>query len=360
MPTASAPFPRDPLALRTRAEALALLAAEDHRMEPGQKYEVDVFRPGDAWGVARIHHAVYGADYHVDMPYVPELLLRAVAAEDIMPAVVRTPSGDLAAYSALFRSTPPNPNLYEYGQTMVHPEYRNSRAVLLVFKKLIEMAEASPLVHGFFGEAVCHHLVTQKMGQRSGCVEVALEPSLLPEGAYAREGIAGRVSCLIMCRMKEDRPQVLYWPARFQRRRAFLADALGLDRDIRPSEAGFPEGSASRVQVQRFEAAGVVRMNVRESGADLAARLAEAEAGSPALVQVYLNLAEPWAGAAADLLAGAGYFLGGYLPIWLGPDALLMQKLAVPPGFGGMLFAGDRGRELADLVREEWEGATRG
>jgi len=45
---------------KSREECLAALRAASHVIEPGRKFVVDDFRPGDGPGVARLYHAVYG------------------------------------------------------------------------------------------------------------------------------------------------------------------------------------------------------------------------------------------------------------------------------------------------------------
>ena len=76
-------------------EAIALLAAEQHEVPLDQPWELDSFKPEDAWGVARLVYVGYGDAYPVDTPYIPEKLIAACAAGDIRTIVARVPSGDI-------------------------------------------------------------------------------------------------------------------------------------------------------------------------------------------------------------------------------------------------------------------------
>ena len=58
-----------------RAEALRILANDQHVVEGGQEFFVSGFTPADAYGVARLFHAIYGDGYPIDTFYIPERLI---------------------------------------------------------------------------------------------------------------------------------------------------------------------------------------------------------------------------------------------------------------------------------------------
>ena len=58
-------------------------------------------------------------------------------------------------------------------------------------------------------------------------------------------------------------------------------------------------------------------------------------------------------------LRKAGYSLGGLLPAWFVDDGLLMQKHFVDPDFDGMKIHSERGRNLVDMIRGDWEKRMR-
>jgi hypothetical protein len=73
-------------------------------IEPGQDWEVDLFRPEDAEGVVRIFRSVYGEGYPVRTYIDPQLLIEANAARRTISSVARTPRGDVVGHNALFNS----------------------------------------------------------------------------------------------------------------------------------------------------------------------------------------------------------------------------------------------------------------
>src|SRR5512136_123848 len=88
-------------------------------VDPGQSFEVDTFRPEDAVGVASLFYSVYGAEYPFETYYIPERLIAENANGNIYSVVARTAKGDIIGHGAIYRSSPPNPTLYEIGQYLV-------------------------------------------------------------------------------------------------------------------------------------------------------------------------------------------------------------------------------------------------
>ncbi|MEI8356051.1 MAG: hypothetical protein WCG31_08195, partial [Deltaproteobacteria bacterium] len=176
-----------------RAEALRLLALDRRTVQEGEAYRVGYLEPSDGPGVARLFYAVYGDGYPIDTYYIPERLAEENRRGTIRSVVARTAHGDVVAHVALYRSSPPNPNLYEFGVGLTLPPYRSTTAFFRVTQLLIELV-GDDGIDGFFGEAVCNHIVTQKLSRHVQAVETALEPALMPAETYAAERSAsGRV-----------------------------------------------------------------------------------------------------------------------------------------------------------------------
>lgn len=340
-----------------RKEALELLGRGYSLPEPGQEVEVDRFRPADAPGVARLFHGVYGEGYPADIPYVPELLVRANEDGTMFSVVGRTASGDVVAHMAYYRSSAPNPRLYELGQGVVLRSYRRGALAARTGAFLLdELGPALPMDAGF-GESVAHHTAIQRVCLENGCAEVGLEVDLMPEGAYAAEGEPGRVSVVLGTRTYHDRPQRLHVPPVLRDAVAILLSGTGIDRSLVDATGEPPPGSVSRVDVMSFASAGVLRANVAAVGDDadaLAARLEErADAERRPVRQVFLSLHEPWAACLAGALERRGYFLGGIVPRWFDHDALFLQKLTGEPGFDRMKLASEKARRILELLRSE-------
>lgn len=354
----------------TRAEALAVIKAAYAELPAGLKPTVRLFEPADAPGVGRLFYQVYGEDYPVDDPYVPELLIEANRTGRIHTVVAAAPDGSIIGQSALYQSSPPNKRFYEYGQLLVDKAYRGSSAAMRIHQFCTKNLYGQLTdVDAEFGEAVCHHLVSQKMSVNVGYRECGLEVGLMPQAAYAGEGATGRVSCMLHVRVNEPGAGPLFVPACWRRQVEAILPIWPLTRDVSVSEPGQepPAGLTTEMEVQRFSFAGVTRLNVFMPGADFAARvdaaLAEAAAGEYALVELFLNLGSPWAGHAAEELRRAGFFFGGFAPLWFGPtapgpDALLAQRFLAPQALADIRAHTEGGAAVAALVLEDMARAS--
>lgn len=338
-----------------KQEAIKRLSSENHVVAPGQPWELDAFRPEDAWGVARLVYAGYGDAYPVDTPYIPEKLVAACASGDIRTVVGRVPSGDIVAKGDIYRSSPRNRRLFEIGQFLILPEYRGGTLAWRFTLTLLKWAEEWDDLDGLYGEVVTNHLVTQKMGVRNNFASTAIELGLLPPAYTAMEGLgSSRETCVFNSKITRDTPHAVHFPQRWFDAAPLLYEGLDADREILPSTAHLPEGSVSEIEIERYDGAGVWRIHVLRSGADLAARMAEMLGGSPPeVVQVFLNLAEPWAGQAAEALRPLGFYLGGLTPLWFGSDGLLLQRSGFTPDFAGINLYSDKAARVLELVRAD-------
>lgn len=355
----------------TRAEALAALRQSAHDLVPGQKVEARLFQPGDAPGVGRLFLQIYGEDYPVDDPYVPELLVEANRTGRIRTIVASVADGSIVGQGAFYQSSPPNKRLYEYGQMLVDKAYRHTFAAFRMHQFAVKnMFGKMDGVDGVFGEAVCHILATQKMSRGVDCFECGLEVGLMPEAAYAGEGVTGRVSCLLHVRVDHDRQGDLFVPDCWSEPVRAILSAWPLKRRIAASGAGRvpPEDAAADLGVQQFGFAGVTRCHVAEVGADFPERAAqeirESEAMGHDLIQFYLPLGSPSCGFAAEALRQAGCFFGGFVPLWFGsagqgPDALLVQRLLKPVPLAPILTQSEAGAKVVQMVLQDMQRSVR-
>jgi len=352
-----------------RATALAALRATAHDLAPGQKVTADAFRPEDAPGVGRLFLQIYGEDYPVDDPYVPELLIEANRSGRIHTIVARAADGSVVGQAGIYQSSPPNRRMCEYGQILVDKAYRNTFAAFRIHKYASErMFGRLPGVDALFGEAVCHHLVTQKMSRGVEFYECGLEVGLMPEAAYAGEGVQGRVSCLLHVRVDHDQPGDLFVPECWEKQVRAILPSWPLTRNLKPGAAGHvpPEDEATDMAVQQFGFAGVTRCHVAQVGAQFAERSAqeirEAEALGHDLVQFFLPLGSPSCGFAAEVLRQAGCFFGGFAPLWFGaagqgPDALLVQRLLRPVSLAVIKTQSQAGADIVRMVLADMQRA---
>lgn len=342
-----------------RVEAIKLLKENPWNVQAGEKYTIDYFKPSDAPGIARLFYAVYGDAYPIDTCYIPERLVEENRLGNILSTVARTASGDIISHIALYRSSSPNPNLYECGLGLTLPAYRSSIAYFRANELLLKLAGTGS-VDGFYAETVCNHIITQKHSKHVRAVETAVEPALMPGETYEIEHrYEGRVGCIFYFRVDRDCRRTLYLPLPYINELTTILDGLNLDREILTSSDDFNSGSGGEIDVKRFDFAGVARCMVLSPGEGIPTQVAaleqELQNGNYAMIQFFLDLGKPWSGGVVKQLRQCGFSFGGLLPIWFGSDGLLMQKHFVDPDFEGMKILTDRGNRLFEIVRGEWE-----
>ncbi|OPY68238.1 MAG: hypothetical protein A4E57_01881 [Syntrophorhabdaceae bacterium PtaU1.Bin034] len=332
---------------------------------PGSiEYSLDIFRPEDGPGVARLFRTVYGEGYPVKLVYDPDELTAAFNSRENIPVVVRTPDGEIIAYQALYRSAP-NPDLYEAGQGLVLPAYRGIGVSRKVNHYMCDEMIPALGMEAVFGEAVCNHTAMQKSWSDVGPVETALEVDLMPREAYtAEKSASGRVATLSMFRLYRERAQVVYLPARYEESLKYLYSTPGIGRqdDFLPGKEGLPD-KPSGLEIQVFDFAGVARIIVNEAGADFDDLFAQKEAElakrGMTVFQVWLKLAWPFIGNVVEILRNRGYFLGGLLPRWFGTDGILMQKVVGQPNWDGIRLYSERAEKIMEIVQKDWAEASR-
>ena len=327
-------------------------------------WELDLFRSRDAEGVVELYRAVYGDNYPVKAVYDPQALIRQEDAGEAWRAVVRAEVGSVVGHVSFYRSSPPNPGLYEFGQLMVRHDFRQTVAATeLMVYSLAEIPRLHALEQ-IWGEAVCNHLYTQQFVAREGFVETGLEVGLMPGESYSKalstpSTDKERVSTLLAFRSFLPRAQTLYLPPVYEESLRFIYEPIDCGHTFLVSEAPLPAGIKSQATLREFAGAGVARMTFEAVGEDFESRLAEMEseasAGGAVVTQVFFRLTEPWTGAAVEILRRRGYFLSGALPRWFDDDGLLMQKVRGKTDFEKIFIYSKRARKLKEIVRQDQE-----
>ncbi len=327
-------------------------------------YEIDLFKSVDAPGVAQLFREVYGNDYPVKIVYDPEEFAKAVARQDYIPVVARTPGGEVIGFTSFYRSAP-NQKLYEMGLGMVSARYRRTAILGLLMRRLVREAFTSPDFDAFFGEAVCNHLLTQKGAVVFRTVETAIEVDLMPSEVYEKEESAvGRVSTVVSARTVVSRPHIIYVPEIYDDYLAYIYSAFDDGRTLVRSDENLPSDRSTGMAVQIFEGAGVARISVNEAGSDFETILdseeKEARSKGVVIMQVWLNLSLPWVGICVDILRSRGYFFCGTFLRWFGDDGLLMEKIEGRPNWENINLYTDRAKQILRFIRDDWERMQRG
>ncbi|MEW6669650.1 MAG: hypothetical protein AB1512_30950 [Thermodesulfobacteriota bacterium] len=329
-------------------------------MEAGLQWQVELFRPEYAEPVTRLFLSVYGRGYPIPTYIDPDALTRENGRGSIISCVARTPRGDVVGFEALYNSAPFS-GIYETGAGVVHSFYRGGKGIFTEMTAFLqEVGQREFGVEGVYGESVCNHVFTQKMCHSLGWVTHAVEVDLMPASAYVKEASAsGRVASLLDFKTLRKKRHRAYIPGVYVNQLRFMYAGLDDERDLSLSESRFPPDSRTHVEARHFDFAQVMRLAVRKAGADFASSFdreeRQARDKGVTVIQAWLNLSEPWVGAAVDVLRGKGYFLGGLLPRWFDADGLLLTRVFHRPHWEGMQVQFERAGKIVQMAREDWE-----
>jgi len=333
-------------------------------VEPGQTFRIDQFKPEDAPGIANLFYGIYGSEYPFETYYIPEKIIEENQNGNIYSVVARTPKGDIIGHGAMYRSSPPYKNLYEFGLYVVLPDYRESFAAYKINKyignDLIERVKPD----GLFGEAVCNHIITQKGGYFIGTKDVAIEVDLMPGDTYKKENnTSERVSCLILYRPLNDPFQEIFIHPAYEKEMEFIMSDLNIERKINYSVNEIPRDVKTEISVKFLEFAGVGRFNVFNGGTDFETVVInleeEGKKNNTRIFQYFLNLEKPWAGKLVEILREKGYIFGGYIPRWFNTDCILMQKNLTVTDFKSINLSSEKAKKLLKLIRADMERAMK-
>jgi hypothetical protein len=321
-------------------------------------FEVGLFRPEDADGVARLFRSVHGEDYPIKIFYNPPDLIRANQEGDYYSIVARTTGGEIIGIHNLFRSAPSRA-VYEWGVGLVLKEWRSIGVSGAIETFMIDTVVPELGMHTVFGEPVTIHLQMQKHSEQHGFQPTALEVGLMPGEAYFGEGvISSRVSTLLSFRIYRNIPQKIFLPVSYNESIRFMYGDFSLFRTFSESTDPIHSNTASEAKMDVFDFAKVARISFYETGSDFTERISDLEAEAVEkgciVIQVWLKLTSPWVGKAVSILQARGFFLGGVLPQWFDDDGFLMQKLLFNPDFESIQLHSDRALRIRDLVKADW------
>jgi hypothetical protein len=324
-------------------------------------YVIDFFTPDDAPGVVSLFRHVYGEHFPVRTVYDPEELIKEEKTGETYRLIARSPSGEIVGHLSVYRSTSPNPSLYEAGCLMVHTGFRQTPLSFALATALKTMLIGRHHITQLWFETVCNHLFTQQEAQRLGLTETSLEMDLMPAEAYATPGAqssGGRVSVLTSFLLLSTEPQTLYLPSVYEQFIRQLYAPLDLDRTFLIADTlCIPPGKTTG-QSRIFSEAGLVRITLDTAGEDfpdwIDSAMHAAEQEGVVVFQVFLQLTQPYAGWVVGQLTARGFFIGGILPVWFGADGLLMQKTAHKPFFEGTYVFSRHAKMMKEYVQNDW------
>ena len=238
---------------------------------------------------------------------------------------------------------------------MVRKEYRNTRAAFQIHSFVAETLPGMLGIDAEFGEVVCNHVITQKLGLRAETFETGIELDLMPGEAYEHDaGHVGRVAALLMFRVFNDRPHDIYVPGAYAEIVKRSIGKLGLSRSVTSAEEGVAGTGEILAAPHYYEEAAIARLTISNPGADAGPAISDFESTASqkgcCVRQVFLNIGDPAAGDVFRMLFSKGYFFGGYLPRWFDSDGFLLQKLTRTPAVESMKLYSDWAKELLEFT----------
>ncbi len=338
-----------------RKQLIETLIAAKRDIEPGQDVEVGLFRPEDALGVSLAYYETYGDAFPLDLVYDPEEIVRRNATDNQYTVVARTARGEIVGMAGLFRNAP-NPDVYETGQLMVLKAYRNSHIAGEISKYMMNRCIRALGIPTVFMEGVCNHPVSQRLAIQERFSPTGLEVECMPAKTYEEEGgVQRNVSLLLMFNVQAKSPGTVHVPDEYRKIVDQTYSELEISRTL--GAGGDPQADATESSVFQVEDAKLVRLTVKGVGNDFASVVEKAEGkfGDSGLTQIYLNLGDSGAPGAVTKLRERGYFYGGLLPNWFGPDGLVVQKVPLKPDWEAMRLYGKKAKAIHAYVRSDYD-----
>ncbi len=329
-------------------------------IEAGQEWQISRFIPEDAPGVVSLFRSVYGDGYPVRTYVDEKLLIKENSANRTVSSVAKSVNGEVVGHNALFNSVP-SPGTFESGAGVVHAAYRGGKGILTqMVAHGGEIAAGMANVQAVFGEPVCNHPFSQKLGVTMGFIPRALEVDLMPGEAYEKEGsAAGRVAAFLSFKTFRSKPHTLYLPPMYSEDFRFFYENFDDERQFQIANDTLPAGILTDIRPQIFAFASVARVAVHTIGADFSTCLDAMEENlrqeGVRVTQLWLRLDCPWVGAATEILRERGYFIGGALPRWFDTDGFLMQKIDKRPDWQGIVTVTEHGAQILKRVRADWQ-----
>jgi hypothetical protein len=248
----------------------------------------------------------------------------------------------------------------ETGEAMVLPEHQHHH-VLNKMRTLLEAEAARIALTGVFGNAVTHHVFSQKMEERFKAVPTGFELGSAPASAHRLADFPQRVSLVTYFKyLQHPGAATVFCPERHRP----IAERIfrNLGREVAFGEAGTPGGSGE-LSFAHDAADARGDITIRRASADMVAQLRKIAAelqGKSEVVFVEIHANDPGAIEMCGELERMGYFFCGIEPRdEEAGDRIIMQILSKPLDLSLVQTADDMARELLAYVGSERDRVRR-
>jgi ribosomal protein S18 acetylase RimI-like enzyme len=319
--------------------------------------DIRPFRPSQAEAVVAAIRSVYADDYPIAGVYDPQFWISQNQGPELYTFVAEGPAQEVLGVVSFYQVAPFG-ELYEFGRLAVRPEHRQSGLGLKLLSGALEHFSKESGAAGVLAELGCHWKVGQNMLHQLNFQEVALAVNMGPAETFAPERRSNqRFSAVLSYFDLRDRSQKVHLPPRWKELLFFCYGDLCLRRkqvDDGPALEG-----CCRLQSQYLVRAAVARLDFLQLGADFVPQLSQAQEDyqrqGAQVVQLHLNLEDPFSPAAAEAAFQLGYRCCGLLPRWFDGDGLLLQRNTQPPDLSHDQLSSQRAQELSRRVEFLWK-----
>lgn len=291
-------------------------------------YEVRRLTRHDAAQIPALVTAVNGPSYIHPEIYHPDQIVELNRSKRLLSVVALYGEAQVVGHCALER--PRLELVPEIGEAMVLAEHRHHHLLDRMRDELEAEARGEGLF-GIFGNAVTHHVFSQKSEERAGGVPIGLLMGASPAAAH-RINLPQRVTLLTYLKLLGERPPMTAYPP--ARHRELLGAIY--QRCARPVTFGRPAEpgpGAGRIATHIDPAMGRGTLIVLEIGSGTAEQIGAARDDMTEAEAVYaqIPLSNPAAASLCDNLERRGFFFGGIAPGEPARgDFILMEFLRAP------------------------------
>jgi GNAT superfamily N-acetyltransferase len=291
--------------------------------------------PEETPEISRLVYETYGYTYPHDYVYYPERIAALNEAGRVHSAVAIADGKEIAGHCTL-QFPEDNPRIAELALAVVKPEYRSRGCLRALTDYLVRLAEEKGLI-GVFTKSVTEHPFSQRTAYRFGFKDCALLVGIVPRDTPFK-GLVGplahRGNLLVQFRyLKKGSEASCFSPPRHRKMIAKIYANLGIAPEIRtdPGIAVRANGGT----ILKTQAAGLMlfaRIAIERSGLDVVdqvrAELRELRNQKFEIINLYLNLSDPWTIPLTGAFEELGLFFAGLLPAaFPNGDGLILQLL---------------------------------
>jgi len=318
--------------------------------------EVRWMRPAEAIEVARCVYDAYGYSYGHENIYYPDRVAALNQSGELRSAVAVTDDGSIAGHCALvFADDMPA----EIGMAATKSEFRGLGVAGRLGEFLDEAARANDLT-GLQVKQVSVHPYTQKFCQKLGFRDCGFLLGHVPN-TMSFKGIADHLAqrgsdVLGFKFLKRPTPRTVYVPQNHAEAVKALYDHLEIPVTFARSPGRrFPDGRTS-MSVAVHSRRGVGQVRINRYGSDVP-RVFRQELfllrhNDIRVVELFLNLSDPFTPQFVELAEELGFFFTGILPETGRGDCLLMQYFnGVQIDYDTLHVVSDAAKELLSYIQ---------